>query len=58
MVMKLIPLEDQLIVEASAQEMLLHVRTGMPAQFKLTAYDYANMVLNVKVTLLKSIDTA
>ncbi len=40
--MEIIPLEDQLLIEAYINPRdVAYVRTGMPALVKLTAYDYA-----------------
>ncbi|WP_109407219.1 HlyD family type I secretion periplasmic adaptor subunit [Proteus faecis] len=41
-IMEIVPLEDQLLVEAYISPRdVAYVRTGMPALVKLTAYDYA-----------------
>lgn len=41
-IMEIIPLEDQLLIEAYINPRdVAYVRTGMPALVKLTAYDYA-----------------
>ena len=40
--MEIIPLEDQLLIEAYINPRdVAYVREGMPALVKLTAYDYA-----------------